>query len=104
MGLKIVYSKFALQDLKEIYDYIRRDSFYYAKKEEGEIRLAIKKLKLTPLLGKQFEKSNNELTRELIFKNYRIIYDIVPDEYINVLSIHHHARLISNNPAFKPDE
>jgi addiction module RelE/StbE family toxin len=104
VGLKIIYSKFALQDLKEIYDYIRKDSFHYAKKEEAAIRLVIKKLKLTPLLGKRFEGSKDELTRELIFKNYRIIYDIVPDDRIHILSIHHHARLISNNPAFKDHE
>lgn len=77
MGLKIVYSKFALQDLKEIYDYIMRDSFHYAKKEVGAIHLAIKKLKITPLLGKRFESSKDEFTREFISKNYRIIYDIV---------------------------
>ncbi|WP_183575567.1 type II toxin-antitoxin system RelE/ParE family toxin [Mucilaginibacter sp. X5P1] len=104
MGLKIVYSKIALHDLREIYDYIRRDSFHYAKKEKELIQSTIRKLKLHPLLGKRFEKSADEFTRELIFKNYRIIYDIIGDAQINILSIHHHARLITNNPAFKDDE
>lgn len=104
MGLKIIYSKFALQDLKEIYDYIRRDSFHYAKNELREIRLTIKKLKPAPLLGKRFEKSADEFTRELIYKNYRVIYRIVNSERIDILSIHHHARLIGNNPAFKDNE
>lgn len=104
MGLKIVYSRFALQDLKDIYDYIRRDSYHYAKKERDSIRNAIKSLKTNPYSGKQFEKSNDELTRELVFKNYRIIYDLIPEYRINILSIHHHARLIINNPAFKTEE
>jgi toxin ParE1/3/4 len=101
VGLTIVYSKFAVRDLKEIYDYIKRDSPYYAKKEREFIRAAIQKLKLNPLSCKQFE--NDNLTRELVFKNYRIIYDIVPDKRIEILTIHHHARLIGNNPAFKDE-
>ncbi|WP_158994345.1 type II toxin-antitoxin system RelE/ParE family toxin [Mucilaginibacter sp. L196] len=104
MGLKIVYSKISLQNLREIYDYIRRNLPYYAKYEIQLIRTAIKKLKDNPLLGKVFEKSEDEFTRELIYRNYRIIYDIIQDKEINILSIHHHARLISNNPAFKDDE
>ena len=104
MGLGIVYSKFALQDLKEIYDYIKRDSLYYAKKERESIRAAIQKLKRNPLSGKQFEESVDSMTRELVFKNYRIIYDTIPGKQINILTIHHHARLIGNNPAFKDGE
>jgi len=104
VGLKIVYSNNAKQDLKQIYNYISRDSLRYAQIEIRSIREANKKLKLNPFLGKVFERSNNGLTREQIFKNYRIIYDIIDDNIILILTIHHHARLISNNPAFKPDE
>jgi toxin ParE1/3/4 len=104
MGLKIVYSKISLQNLQEVYDYIKRNSLHYAKHETQLIRTAIKKLKVNPLLGKVFEKSDSEFTRELIYINYRIIYDIIEDKEILILSIHHHARLISNNPAFKDDE
>lgn len=104
MELKIVYSKIALQDLKEIYNYISRDSIRFAKREVELIRISIKKLKSGPLLGRKFEKSDGDLTRELIFKNYRIVYDIVPDSQIIILSIHHHSRLISNNPAFKDED
>jgi len=104
VGLKIIYSKIALENLREIYDYIKRNSPYYAKYETQLIRSVIKKLKDNPLLGKKFEQSEDEFTRELIYRNYRIIYDLIKDNEINILSIHHHARLISNNPAFKQDE
>jgi addiction module RelE/StbE family toxin len=104
VGLKVVYSKNSKQDLKEIYNYIRRDSLRYAQIEIKLITSAIIKLEFNPLLGKRFEKSDDELTREMVFKNYRIIYDIIGDKHILILSIHHHARLISNNPAFKGDE
>jgi len=104
MGLTIVYSKIAKQDLAEIYKYISRDSVYYAKREIALIRAAIKKLKLNPLLGRRFEKSVDEFTRELIFQNYRIVYDIEEGTRLIILTIHHHSRLISNNPAFKDEE
>lgn len=104
MGLIIVYSQIAKRDLRAIYDYIRRDSFHYAQKEIKEIRHAIKRLGINPFVYKKFEKADNQYTRELIIKNYRVIYDVVPDERIVILTIHHHSRLISNNPAFKQEE
>ncbi|MDB4925183.1 type II toxin-antitoxin system RelE/ParE family toxin [Mucilaginibacter sp.] len=104
MGLTIVYSNIAQQDLKGIYNYIRRDSVRYARNEVQLIRIAIRKLKSNSLLGKKFEKSDDELTRELIFRNYRIVYDIILDKQIIILSIHHHARSITNNPAFTDED
>jgi toxin ParE1/3/4 len=38
--------------------------------------------------------------RELIEGNYRIIYRIVSEERIDILTIHHSSRLLSNNPMF----
>ncbi|MBE9586110.1 type II toxin-antitoxin system RelE/ParE family toxin [Mucilaginibacter sp. JRF] len=83
---------------------MKKDSPYYAKNEVDDIRTAIRKLKLNSLLGKRFERSEDDTLRELIFKNYRIIYQIISPEQINILSIHHHARSITNNPAFKDDD
>ncbi len=104
MELRIVYSKIAVSDLKDIYNYIRKNSLRYAHREVKTIRSVIKKLKTNPFLGRKFEKLNTEQTRELIFRNYRIVYDIHPDKYIYILSVHHHSRLLSNNPAFTPDD
>lgn len=104
MGLKIIFSKFALKDLKDIYDYIARDSLYYARNEKKLIRAAIGKLKFDPLAHRKFEKSEDEFTRELIFRNYRIIYEYTPGVQIVILTIHHHARLLGNNQAFKENE
>jgi len=102
--LKVIYSSTAKRDLKEIYTYISRDSIRYAKREIELIRFSVKKLKSNPFIGRKFEKFDDELTRELIFKNYRIIYDIVVDRQIIILSVHHHARLIGNNPAFRDED
>lgn len=104
MAIKLIYTKISLNDLRDIFNFIKKDSPYYAKKEVDDIRTTIRKLKLNSLLGKRFERSEDDTLRELIFKNYRIIYQIISPEQINILSIHHHARSISNNPAFKDDD
>jgi len=102
--LKIVYSKVANLDLKEIYSFISQDSIKYARREVELIQTAIKKLKKEPFIGKQFEESDDEFTRELIYRNYRVIYEIDHQlKQIIILTVHHHSRLISNNPAFKDD-
>ena len=92
--VSIVFSKTARFDLKEIVDYIKRDSTKYALLEKKKIRDAIDKLRIQPLLGRVVPELNNEVFRELIFRNYRIIYEIVSrEEEINIVAIHHHARL-----------
>jgi len=103
MGLIIVFSLIAKDDLKNIFEYIKRDSVVYARKEITAIRFVTNRLKANQYLGKKFENFNNEFVRELVFKNYRIIYEII-DQRIVILTIHHHARLISNNPAITDDD
>ena len=102
--VKIVLSKIARFDLKEIVDYIKRDSVKYAQIEKKKIEDAINKLPKQPSSGRLVPELNNENLRELIFRNYRIIYEVIPEKQINILTIHHHARLIANNPAFKDED
>ncbi len=102
--VKIVLSKTARFDLKEIVDYIKRDSIKYALLEKKKIIDAINKIPKQPLSGRVVPELNNENLRELIFRNYRIIYEIIPGKQFNILTIHHHSRLFSNNPAFKDEE
>ena len=100
--VRIIFSKSARRDLKEIIDYIKRDSVRYAILERQYIVKAIDKLILHPEKGKLFDK--NSTYRELVFRNYRIIYRLVSDAQINILTIHHHARSIGNNPAFSDED
>ena len=102
--VKIVLSKTARFYLKEIVDYISRDSVKYALLEKKKIQEAVDKIPGQPLSGRIVPELNNESLRELIFRNYRIIYEIASEKQINILTIHHHARLVANNPAFKDEE
>jgi toxin ParE1/3/4 len=97
--VKIILSKIAKEDLREIVNYIKRNSVKYALLERKKIEGAIDKLQYYPELGKSFSETDGVL-HELIFQNYRIIYEIISKTQINILTIHHHARSITNNPAF----
>ncbi|WP_429378597.1 type II toxin-antitoxin system RelE/ParE family toxin [Mucilaginibacter sp. UYCu711] len=56
------------------------------------------------MLGKELEDLNNDSFRELILQNYRIIYEVLSDTQISILTIHHNARSITNNPAFTDED
>ena len=99
----IIYSSIASRDLENIYNYIARDSKHYAKLEVKLIREFVRKLKSNVLMGKNFERSD-ESVREMVFKNYRIIYEVISPIQVTILTIHHHARSISNNPAFSDED
>ena len=101
--VKIILSKVAKNDLREIYNYIKRDSVKYALLERKKIESVIDKLRHQPLLGKSSTIKNSQIY-ELVFQNYKIIYNIVNDNEINIFTIHHHARSITNNPTFTHED
>jgi plasmid stabilization system protein ParE len=37
--------------------------------------------------------------RELINGHYRIIYRLIDEKHIDIITVHHSARLLKNNPA-----
>ncbi len=86
-------------DISNIYNYIQRDSMYYAKKTKEEIVLRILNLSFMPFMGRKlvdFENNNILNLREIIYKSYRIIYGI-QSKTIYVRRVLHSARLLSHN-------
>ena len=89
----------ALKDISDIYNYIRKDSVYYATKTKNEIMARILNLSFMPFMGRKLvdSENNNILNqREIIYKLYRIIYGI-NSETIYVRRVLHSARLLSKN-------
>lgn len=89
----------ALKDISDIYNYIRKDSLYYATKTKNEIMARILNLSFMPFMGRKLvdSENNNILNqREIIYKSYRIIYGI-NSETIYVRRVLHSARLLSKN-------
>jgi len=94
--VKIDWSEPAVTDLESIREYIGKDSEYYAARFIGRIIGAVERLQYSPELGRRVpeaeEKEGN--IRELLFRNYRIMYRAEPQRVL-VLTIIHAARDIS---------
>lgn len=82
----------ALDDLKAIAKYISRDSVRYAKMQVIKIRNRTNVLKSHPSIGKVVLEVELENVRELVEGNYRIIYKVISENQIDILTIHHSAR------------
>lgn len=88
-----------IEDISDIYNYIQRDSIYYALKTKNEIEKRVLNLSFMPFMGRRLVDSENHnilKLREIIYKSYRIIYG-VKSEIIYVRRVLHSARLLSQN-------
>ena len=84
----------AKKDLKQIYDYIARDSKYYAKNVVRNIVARSESTKDFPEAGRIVPETDDSNVRELFIYSYRLIYEILPDG-ITILAIIHGKRDLS---------
>lgn len=90
---KIKWSKDSLEDLKEICRFIALDSPYYAKMLNDRIFEMVEHLELFPEMGRDVPESDDPAVRELLYKNYRIIYQI-KEGYLEIITVIHGSRLL----------
>lgn len=86
-------------DLVQIYKYICMDSVYYAVKTVNEIIAKTSGLTLFPNMGRKVQEYNLFQIRELIYKSYRIIYEVQANKII-VHRIWHSARKLPQKLIF----
>ncbi len=84
---------YALDDLESIASYIEQDSPEKADNLVSGIFEKVDMLKNFPHLGRIFSERNDDRIREIIYKNYRIVYEI-KNEIIEILIVTHGSRLI----------
>ena len=89
--VKVIWTEFALGDLKAIHEYISQDSKAYADKFIEKLINRVDQLENFAKSGRSVPEFNSETIRELVEGNYRIVYKINPD-HIGVVRIHHSAR------------
>jgi len=82
----------AKDDLKAIAEYILKDSVRYARLQVVRLKNRTRILKTQIRSVKIVPEINQQNIRELIEGSYRIIYKIVDDNQIDILTIHHSAR------------
>jgi toxin ParE1/3/4 len=98
---EVRWTKTALTDLEEIGDYIAKDSVRYAELTVSKLFELPNILEKNPRAGKVVPELNNESIRQLVRGSYRIIYHLVDENQIEILTVHRSSRLLGNTYNFE---
>jgi len=90
---EIEWSSKAENDLNEIIDYIAQDSLEYALSFYEQVREKVENLIQFPRMGRIVPELDEPNIRELILRNYRIIYRILEKE-IQIVRLFHGSRIM----------
>ena len=85
----------AKADIQNIIDFLAAQSETYAKIQVQRIFEKTDLLATLPRLGRVVPELEYENVREILVGPYRIVYHILSNERIDILSIHHSARPLS---------
>jgi len=91
---RLIWTIQAANDLEHIYEYIAKDSVKYARIEIRRIQDRVKLLKRHPKSGRIITEIEVKQLREIISGRFRIIYRIKSENNIEIISIHHSAKLL----------
>jgi addiction module RelE/StbE family toxin len=91
----VIWSMPARNDLKQIYDYIAKDSRYYATNVVENVVSKAENLDEFPEIGRVVPEISDKNVRELIIYSYRLIYELVSDD-VQILAIIHGKRDFSS--------
>ena len=94
--VNVKWTKRALTDVDSIAEYIAKDSVYYAKVQVKRFFDKVEILKSYPKIGRIVPEKKQPNTRELILGNYRLIYKVINNNLIHILTVHHSKRLLRN--------
>ncbi len=94
--VEVKWTDFAIENLNDIGDYIEKDSFRYAQIVVNFLFSAADILEQHPLAGRMVPEFEDKNIRELVRGNYRIVYRILNENRIDIVTVHHSARLLSN--------
>lgn len=101
MATEIKWTLHALQEIENIAEFIAQDSEHFASIQIDKFFIRSQILEQFPLAGRMVPELGDEQIRELIEGNYRIIYRVVSESRVDILTIHQSYQLFSNNPLFK---
>ena len=94
--VQINWTNQAVSDLKNIFEFIASDSEYYAKREVSRLKLRTEHIKLFLRIGRVVSEIEDPNIREIIEGRYRIVYKIIQENEVDILTVHHSARLDLN--------
>ncbi len=97
---EVKWTESALSDLNDLGNYISKDSIRYAELTIIKLFEIPDILELNPLAGKMVPELQDESIRQLTRGNFRIIYHVVDEDLVEILTVHRSARLLNNTYDF----
>lgn len=94
----LIWSDKAVSDLENIYDFIAKDSPFYAKVQTERIIAATHRLRTHPESGRRIPELPHFPHQELICGSYRIVYRFDSSTgTVFIVSIVHSSRLMKDD-------
>ena len=95
---ELIWGEESLRDMEDIYDYIARNSPFYARNQLERIYKSAQHLFRFPELGRHLPEFQYLPHREIIVDNYRIIYRYDADsDKVIIVSIVHGRRIVTQD-------
>jgi len=91
--MRIIWSPLAIDRISEIADYIAQDNIDASVKWIEDIFNEIEKLHKFPESGRVVPEIDRSNIREIIYGNYRIVYQIGEKE-ISILTVRHFKQIL----------
>ena len=101
MAVEVRWTLYSLNNIEDIARFIAKDSIHYAQIQTERFFQKAEILEAHPEVGRMVPELDVPEIRELIEGNYRIIYRVISDGRVDILTVHHASRLLSNNPFLK---
>lgn len=98
--VKVKWSKEAIENIFEIREYYMKVSPKFSELLTDQIFEKEDLLISFPKIGRIVPEINNENIREIIFKNYRIIYSLFDEKNINIIAVHSSSKPLSEGSIF----
>jgi toxin ParE1/3/4 len=99
--VKIVWAPRAIKDIQEIAEFISKDSLQYAEEQAKLFFTEAAILEKYPHIGRMVPELGVSSIRQILCGHYRIIYEVISKKEVAIITVHHQARLLKNNPVVK---
>ncbi|AFL84441.1 addiction module toxin, RelE/StbE family [Belliella baltica DSM 15883] len=97
---KVTWSPQSVEDIAHIAEFYFKTSSNYAENLISSIFSKEELISTFPEIGRIVPELNNKSVREIIFKNYRIIYSIFDENRISVLTVHTSSKPLTDISLF----
>ena len=99
--VKVNWTSQAIEDIHGMREYFRSQSAKYAEQFTDKIFEEAANLEHYPQIGRIVPELERPEIRELIYKNYRIVYHVVSNERIDIVAVHNGSRPLTKESVFE---